>query len=97
MGFSGVSPSKSVSQNGLTMSSINTIDTGKSIMDNALTMKTDSKIKIMEKLYGDDRRAAAAVGVSWHAWRRWRLGERKISVPVNRLIDRLITEKLEQL
>ena len=72
------------------------IDIGKVFLNNDSTMKTHAKLKIMEKLYGDDKKAAEAVGVSWHAWRRWKLGERKISLPVDRLLDRLITERAEQ-
>jgi hypothetical protein len=58
-------------------------------------MQTLTKLKIMEKLYGGERQAAKAVGVSWDAWRRWKLGERKVSVPIDRLIDRLISEGAE--
>ena len=46
----------------------------------------------MERLYGGKREAAKAVGVSWDAWRRWKLGERKVSTPIERLIDRLLEE-----
>ena len=56
-------------------------------------MKIETKLEFMEYRYGSERDAAAAVGVSWDAWRRWKLGERKVSVPLERLIDRLLDEK----
>jgi hypothetical protein len=55
-------------------------------------MKIQTKLDFMERLYGGEREAAKAVGVSWDAWRRWKLEERKVSLPVERLIDRLLDE-----
>ena len=58
-------------------------------------MKIQTKLDFMERLYGGEREAAKAVGVSWDAWRRWKLRERKVGIPEERLIDRLLDEGVD--
>jgi hypothetical protein len=53
----------------------------------------EAKMALMEKLYGGEREAAAAIGVSWHAWYLWKRQLRQVSKPIRLLMDFLIEKK----
>jgi hypothetical protein len=70
----------------------NPLDIVHLVLHNLGTMKIQTQLKLMESTFGGEKEAAKAVGVSWDAWRRWKIGDRSVSLPVRRLMDRLLDE-----